>query len=355
MVLNIDNKNVKISSMYWDSLGELHKVQADEIIKLGYIHQVFESKESIPIDTDIVLVQGPYGSISYLVKQLMMMPHESRPTLAYWFQQSLQFIGPRYINSHVSKLFSDLYWLQMRNRYGSRSDNHGLGRPSWLRGNRLGFMGDILWLGQNSLLDLLVLSSSVYADYFLLEKIPSLIVSRGFVSGFGQNLELERDIAVLWMGKTRTKRRKELVYGLRDKLESKDLVMRIYDGVENDFIFGEKRTELLNRSRFVLNVNFSDPTDEISIRYFIAAANGAVIIREPNDNKYPFIPGEHLVECHPEEMLDVIEYYLEHPKKRDEIADRMLNLLTSELTLEHSLRKITLAAIKALEKRRGIA
>jgi hypothetical protein len=352
MNVRLDRKLVKISSLYWDSLGELHMVQAEEIIKLGYLHDFFESREAIPIDTDIVLVQGPYGSIASLVEKLRVISQESRPVLAYWFQQSLQLVGPRYLNSQISKFFSDLYWMEIHTRFGSGEKDWGAVRPSWLRGNRLGFMGDILWLGQNSLLDLLVLSSSVYADYFQTEKISSLIVPRGYYPGYGKNLQLARDIDLLWMGKTRTKRRKQIIHGLRESLNNRGMVMHVYDGVENGFIFGEKRTELLNRSRFVLNINSYSQADELSIRYFIAAANGAVIIREPNDNQYPFIPGKHLVECRPEEMPDVIEYYLDHPLERQRIADDMLNLISTELTLSNTISAI-LERLKRTDRESG--
>lgn len=349
-------KNMVIASMYWDSLGELHKTQADEIMKMGYSHEFFESEELIPNDVNVILVQGPYGSIVSLVEQLMMMPCESRPVLAYWFQQSLQFIGPRYFNSNISKLFSDLYWLQMPGWYDdSRNDDRKPGCPSWLRGTRLGFMGDILWLDRNRLLDLLVLSSSVYADYLSSERIPSTVVARGYHPGYGRDLGLERDIAVLWMGKTRTHRRQKIIYGLREKLVSQGLIMHIYDGVNDDFIFGERRTELLNRSKFVLNVNSFGPVDELSIRYFIAAANGAVILREPNDNQYPFVPGKHLVECAPEQMAEVIAHFLNRPDELEKISANMRQLVTTDLTLSKSLETILERATSIFLSRRGDA
>ena len=67
--------------------------------------------------------------------------------------------------------------------------------------------------------------------------------------------------------------------------------MCIFDGEENDFIFGPKRTEILNRTWFVLNVFFSGPTDELSIRFFVSASNGAVVMTEPGLNRYPFRAG----------------------------------------------------------------
>ena len=80
------------------------------------------------------------------------------------------------------------------------------------KGRRLGFAGDILWLHRHDLLDLLVLSSSVYAEYFGELGIPSMLVPRGYHSSYGSVLNLERDIAAVWMGKLRTKRRKRAIH-----------------------------------------------------------------------------------------------------------------------------------------------
>jgi hypothetical protein len=219
------------------------------------------------------------------------------------------------------------------------------------KGASLGFIGDIIWLQKHGLLDVLALSSTVYSDYFNQLGIPSLLVPRGYHSDYGELLNRKRDIAVVWMGKLRTPLRRQKVYWLREQLQKNGLVMHIYDGVENDFIFGEKRTEILNRARFVLNVYFSGPTDEVSLRYFVAGANGAVVITEPGKNKYPFIPGEHLVECEIEKMPQIITGYLENEDDWQRISDNMSNLIRNELTLTNSLDLILKEAEAILEQR----
>ena len=340
-----------VASLVWQLPFQLHELQAEVIQQLGYSHRFFRFDEAIPSDAEVVLVQGPYGTLLPLVRQLMGYPPENRPVLVYWFQQSLDMLRPAWLRQAFARVFSDLHrhyreagWL-----------GNGLDRlaPNFVntKGTRLRFMGDIFWLHQHGLLDVFALSSTVYAEYFKQSGLSSILVPRGYHPSYGQMLDLERDIAVVWMGKTRTKRRKQAVYGLREQLQKRGQVMHIHDGQENDFIFDEKRTQILNRTRFVLNV-LPHPTWEVSIRYYLAAVNGAAIITEPGENKYPFVPGKHLVECPVEEMLDTVMYYVEHEAERRSIANQMLNLMKNELTLERSVANLLRDAEKILHSRR---
>lgn len=333
-----------VSSLVWrdwpGNPGEYFLAQGDAVKHLGYRHDFFRYDEKIPSDTDIVLIQGPYETLLPLVQQFIGRPLEDRPIFVYWFQQSLSL--PRF-NRTVkpsTRMYSDLH--QYYGESGLIGNAARFVAPEHVatRGRRLGFLGDIFWLNRHGLLDVLALSSTVYANYLEQFNIPSVVVPRGYHPSYGEKLNLERDIAAVWMGKLRTRRRRSAIYWIRDQLQQRGLDLRIYDGEENDFIFGPKRTEILNRTRFVLNVYFSGPTDELSIRFFVSGSNGAVILTEPGLNKYPFVPGEHIVECPIEEMPDMIEYYIEHEDKWLKISNRMLDLMRNELTLDRSMATI---------------
>lgn len=253
---------------------------------------------------------------------------------------------PEFLRRRSAMFFSELY------RHNGASNPVRRLWPTFLRsrGSRLGFLGDLLWLQKAGMLDVLALSSTVYSEYLTELGIPSVVVPRGYHPGYGEVRDKDRDIALVWLGKTRTGRRAEAVRWVLSQVKARGYEVRQYDGVENEFIFGEARTELLNRTRFVLNVNFSGPTDELSLRYFVGAANGAVIVTEPNANRYPFVPGKHLVECPIEEMPERIDYYLRNPSEWQSISRGMLNLMRKELRLEDSLRTILQRAVLALKK-----
>jgi hypothetical protein len=349
--VNISQKPV-VASLVWDLPSQLHEIQAEVVQQLGYSHRFFHFDEGIPSDADILLVQGPYGSLLPLARQLVDYSPQRRPVLAYWFQQSLDMLRPEWMRVSFARKFSDLHRYHREAGWLGYVLDRLVPNIVSSKGARLRFLGDILWLHRHGLLDVLALSSSVYAEYLKQQYgIHSILIPRGYHPSYGRLLDLDRDIAVVWMGKTRTERRKRVISWLREQLAKRGQVMRIHDGQENDLIFGEKRTRILNRARFVLNV-FPHPTWELSIRYFLAATNGAVVLTEPGENRYPFVPGKHLVECAIEGMPDTVMYYLDHEEERCAIANGMINLMKRELTLEHSIANILVDAEKVLECRR---
>jgi hypothetical protein len=329
-----------VASLVWQLPSEMHELQADAVRRLGYQHRFFLYDEAIPDDADIVLIQGPFGSLLPFAHQLLVCDPANRPAVAYWFEESLDMQRPEWFRRALAPLFSEL------RRAADRVPNEA---PGFLerqlaqyvrsRGHRYRYLGDILWLCSRGLIDVLALSSSVYSDYLMEYGISSVVVPRGYHPDYGELRNLQRDIAVLWMGQTRTKRRRDAVYWLRKELAQRGQLMHIHDGETSGFIFGEERTRLLNRTCFVLNV-FTQPADELSIRYYVAAANGAVILTEPGANRYPFVAGEHLVECPIDAMPDKVMYYLEHLAEWNRLSSNMLALMQNHLTLEDSLAAI---------------
>lgn len=341
--------DLTVGGVVWELPSQLHEVQAEAVQKLGYAHRYVFVQEPLPRDLDILLIQGPYGSMLPLFRQVAARKAAGRPAVAYWFQQSLSLIRPEWLCELAAGAFSDL-----RSGLGDGVGYRALDRiagPLLNKGSRLRFLGDILWLSRHGLVEVLALSSTVYAGWLERRGIPSVVVPRGHHPSYGRVMDLERPIAAVWMGKIRTKRRRERLYWLRDQLTKRGLEMRIHDGVEKPFIFDDERTEILNRARFVLNIYFAGPDDELSIRFFVAAANGAVVLTEPGRNRYPFVPGKHLVESAFERMPDVIEYYVQHEDERRAIADRMHKLVTEDLTLERSAKTILDLATTALVRR----
>lgn len=207
-------------------------------------------------------------------------------------------------------------------------------------------------MDRNNLLDILATSASEHKKVFTGFGIDSILIPRGYHPDYGEIRDLSRDIAVLWMGKIRKKRRKRIIHGLREELATEGLEMLVYDGVEKPFIFGEERTSLLNRSWFVLNI-YAYLADDLSIRYYIAAANGAVILTEPGKNEYPFNNNIHLVECPPEQMAETVSYYINHPKEWQRISQNAYDLVSQELTLENSI-SIMLTQAEELNLRKNI-
>lgn len=345
-------RTLNVVSLVWH-VGDLENAQAETIQSLGFNHSFLAFNAEIPRSTDIVIAQGPYGPLSPFVHQLCALPPDARPLFVYWFQQSLDLRIPRFLQTIVNPFFSGLRNSTPDAHLAMRVQQIIYNRLFANSATRLGYLGDLFWMHAHGLPDLLVLSSTVYAKHLATMGMPSLVVARGYHPSYGRLLHNKRDIPAVWMGKLRTRRRRAAVFWLQQQLAKHGLEMYIIDGVTHRFIFGKERTELLNRAWFVLNIWFSDMNDELSIRYFIAGANGAVVLTEPGNNIYPFIPNHHLVERPIHEMPDAILYYIEHPKEWQRLSENMTHLLTTELTLRRSLEQVMAQAQIMLEERRG--
>jgi GT2 family glycosyltransferase len=82
----------------------------------------------------------------------------------------------------------------------------------------------------------------------------------------------------------------------------------------------ERRNALLQRSKILLNLHYSE------LRYFewhrmlVGLANGCCIITEPCQGFAPLVPGKHFVMVETEDLIQACAYYLENPAERETIA-----------------------------------
>ena len=119
-----------------------------------------------------------------------------------------------------------------------------------------------------------------------------------------------------------------------------DLV-RTRFSVHNPRIYGEGYVEELNRSRIVLNLHFTSlPNTEH--RVIEAMACGAFVLSEPLSQPELFEDGKEIVIFNRDNVLDLIDYYLEHEKEREAIAAaghaRVLKRFTALGQLQEILR-----------------
>lgn len=82
----------------------------------------------------------------------------------------------------------------------------------------------------------------------------------------------------------------------------------------------EERNAVLQRSKLLLNIHYSD------LRYFewhrmlVGLANGCCIVTETCEGFAPLIPGKHFVMVEPGQLVEACRYYLEHQEERTAIA-----------------------------------
>ena len=90
------------------------------------------------------------------------------------------------------------------------------------------------------------------------------------------------------------------------------------------------------QSKIVVNACFNN---DVNMRVFEALASGSLLITDPAEGlEELFTDGEHLVIYrNDEELLDVIQYYLEHPEERERIAAAGRELVLAKHTYRHRL------------------
>lgn len=317
----------RVGVVFWQPGDGLSTGYCSQIRGWGLEAVEFLWNEPLPPGLDVVLVHGPLGSMAPLAAQLCQLPPAFRPGLAFLMTEQLPNPGlPEWLRYGGGRLRS---WLE-RLAYQRGPDGEWLLRPGWGRvvgkAHRYRYYGDLFWLRREGLLSALAVWSYWTADFLRRRGFDPMIPTRGASPNWGADLKLERDIPVLWLGKIATDRRGRLLRRVRAELAARGVELYVVNGVENPYVFGQERTVLLNRTRIMLNL-LREPWDDNSMRYVLAAHNGALIVSEPTLPHSPYLPGVHRVEAPVDRLAETICYYLEHEPERQEIVGRAYRLV----------------------------
>ena len=343
LTLETDWIGSRIGMVYWKKVGGILSFLNEGFESLGCETVKFSYNQEIPPDLDIIFVFGPDGSLVPLIDNILALPKQIRPILV--IHHSEQFPDPdmpRWISYPLATLRSNLE--QKIQRRIHKGGNRKL--PfEWItrRSIRFRYLGDVHWIRKLDLKFLISVESPLTADY-LRKRGLKVVETHGFgfpwTPDWGANLNLERDIPVLWIGKFGSRRRERLLYWLRSELKARNIDMMFIDGVENPYVFGEERTTLLNRSKIVVNI-MRKKWDNNAGRFYLAALNRALLITEPMLPHNIFIlPGVHLIESPIDQLVSTIVYYIDHEDEREKIATQAQQLVTKEITVQNTLTKI---------------
>jgi hypothetical protein len=319
---------MRIGVVVWNPGEGIAAEAAASFAELGHSVIEFAAQDHLPQDLDVVFAYGPFGSMVPLATQLLQRTTGTRPAFIFWQIEPLPNPAtPRWLLRPLAQLRS---WAD-RLAYGQDASGQWRVRPGlgWLtmRGFRFRYIGDLLWLQEKGLLTLLVMGSRPKGAFLRTLGIDSFQPpSPSYRGKWGADLNLERDVPVLWLGKSATRRRRRLIARMRRELGELGIEMLVIDGVENPYIFGEARTELLNRTCIVLNL-LRHPWDSHAGRFQLAVVNRALVISEPVLDHHGFVPGEHFVVAPIDDMARTVKRYLDQPQERQAITDRAYALI----------------------------
>jgi glycosyltransferase involved in cell wall biosynthesis len=145
-----------------------------------------------------------------------------------------------------------------------------------------------------------------------------------------------KDIDALFLGNTsRAPRRRRYLR----KLKKEFTPLLVKGSWRDPECWGEKRKELLNRTKIFINIH-RHPNEFEGFRLLQGMANKALVISEPIYKPAPYEPGIHFVSVPIDRMANSIRHYLENPEEREKIANAGYEFATKKLTLENSINKL---------------
>jgi len=203
-------------------------------------------------------------------------------------------------------------------------------------GHRLRMLGELYYFRSRGILDTLAVSCPHRTSLLRAAGFDAFNVSLGYSREFGQDLSLERDIDVLFLGKLHSRRRRKIIQKVQEDLQKYNINLTIFDGREK---YLSDRTQYLNRVKILLNI-VQSPGDWTSHRFLLGMANKALVVTEPVPNLGPYKRNHHLIETPVEEMARKIAFYLEHDEERNKIVENAYQFIQSEITMAQMCKQI---------------
>lgn len=259
--------------------------------------------------------------------RLRAIPREERPFVIVWHSEPLPF--PKSAGLRLAPMtVREIGKIVLRDR--RVSDPYSNARH-------------MRRLAADNSVDLLTVATRSYQAFLAEQGIASEHIPVAYHPVHGHLLDLERDIDVLFLGDLRVGRRKRIIR----RLQREGLPVTALGDYSDPRYWGEARTELLNRSKILLNIP-RHPGLLADMRLILGMSTGVLVVSEPVFLPDPFVPGVHYVEAGLDEMAETTTRWLADDEERGRITARAHTFVTEELTLKRSFADLLkLAAERA--------
>src|SRR5262245_13972300 len=278
----------------------------------------------------VVLLFGNANWYPRVRQQLAARPKSERPFMVIWHAEPLP--PPKAAGLPWPRLYAQEI-LQILRRDTGATDVY----TNYFR---------LRSLARQDLLDLLVVSTPAGCEFLAERGISAHWAPFGYDPFYGEHLGLARDINVLFLGALDIPRRQRLIR----KLRQQGIELSALGDWTNTAYWGENRTQLLNRTKIVLNLQ-RYPGQYSGMRFILGMANLDLVISEPVYRPDPYVPGTHYISAPLEDLPQIIRYYLAHEDERVAIAEAGHRFVTQELTMARSVSRI----LELLRERMGSA
>lgn len=349
--------------------GDVHKfgeIVSDVLSNMGHSPILADDGDRLALESDILLFLGDCHSFNGFAK-LLSSQAGARPKTVLW---QIDPLPPMNFSIHAEKTGASAFQKLERWRCSWRSKivNACLTRPMRRKRkddaykrifrdfrnemakslkppfNKLdeesckSMMRGYLWIKEHSSqrwLDYIFSSIPSRLDFLRTRGIKAYYAPLGYHPTFGEPLNLNRDIDVVFLGNTKNSRRRAILENIAKNLKSKKMNLHYPPSP----CMGTERTALLNRTGISINTPMH-PWEMAGLRFIMSMACGALVISEPIENPAPYEPGVHFIQAEIADMPDVIEHYSKHTNERQAIVDTAYRYITQTLTMKNSVQKI---------------
>src|SRR5215211_650748 len=319
-----------------DGIAEMISFELEQI---GYTPVLFFFDGNIPQDVDYLLTFGPYDRILPIWQNNARIESSRRPIAIHWNTEGMPDLR---IPPKVVRVLGALRSKIGRMGYSGSVFDHFLYSIRAVSNidksfKRYRFHGDYEYACRMGWLHVLSDTSHIYSQIRSKIGVPTLYAPWGASQTWYEDLGVERDIDVLWIGKKGSQRRSRILDQVFRELKLKGLNIHIADNEENPFIFGDERTRHLNRAKITLNITRTWYDDNFS-RFTMACSNRSLVVSEPVlPHCREFKENVHYVSAKIEDLANTIVYYLEHEEERKQIVGNAYEILMAALKCEKSL------------------
>jgi hypothetical protein len=336
------HSNYRVAVVKWADSDAIAKAIHDELIQLGHQPTIFKFDQPVPEGVDVVFSFAPYGRLMQIPHQLAKIPQEKRPLFLHWNTEN--YPDPKLPWSIIRPIAAFRSWVDRLNDSDANWAKTLINRPPFSmidnRMVRFRLIGEYQYAYQNGSLDLLFESSRLYTEERNQHGVPAIFVPWGTVPQWHEDLQIERDIDVLWMGKRRTQRRSDLLDQIYEKLTANGYHVYIADNEMKPFVYGDQRTEMLNRAKITLNIESEAYDNALPYRYHVVAPNRSLVVSEALLPHYPAEPGKHYVSAPYDQVVDTLLYYLENEDERLKIVEAAYKLVSTDLTIGNAIQQV---------------
>ena len=153
----------------------------------------------------------------------------------------------------------------------------------------------------------------------------------------------ERDVDVCVLA-AMTDRREEFIAANADWFAARNCHLRLVPlgfaktETTRSYLAATRRNALLQRTKILLNIHYSELPYFEWHRALIGLANRCCMITESCEGFGPLIPGKHLIMAKADHLITCCEYYLEHEDEREAIAGAAYDFVREHFTQKDNCR-----------------